>query len=121
VARGYAMGSIFSMANPEAAVRIYWELYPQSKSLSKDEATALKDDVHVLSTRIKSWPPAGGGATKWGESVVANYQAYLDWLLKAGVLKEKAVASELVTNELIDDINKFDIAAIEKLAKDWKP
>lgn len=121
VAKGYAMGSVFAIANPEAAVRMFWEMYPQARSLSKDEATALKDDVNVLSARIRNWKLEAGGATKWGESVVANYQAYLDWLLKAGALKEKANASDLVTNDLIDEINMFDVAAVQKLAKDWKP
>jgi NitT/TauT family transport system substrate-binding protein len=121
VAKGYAMGSVFAIANPEAAVRIFWEIFPQSKAVGKDEATALRDDVNVLSARIRNWKLEAGGATKWGESVVANYQAYLDWLLKAGVLKEKAVAGDLVTNDLIDEINAFDVAEVQKMAKDWKP
>ena len=121
VAKGYAMGSVFAIANPEAAVRIFWELYPQAKSVGKEEALALKDDVNVLQARIGNLKLEAGGATKWGENVVANYQAYLDWLLKAGVLKEKSVASDLVTNDLIDEINAFDVAAVQKLAKDWKP
>ncbi len=121
VAKGYAMGSVFAIANPEAAVRMFWEIYPQSKSVGKEEAQALKDDVNVLSARIRNWRLEAGGATKWGESVTANYQAYLDWLLKAGVLKEKSNASDLITNDLIDEINAFDVAAIQKQAKDWKP
>jgi len=121
LARGYAMGSVFAIANPEATVRIFWEVYPQSKALGKDEATALKDDVNVLSARIRNFRLEAGGASKWGESVATNYQAYLDWLVKNGVLKEKATASDLVTNDLIDEINNFDIAAIQKQAKEWKP
>jgi NitT/TauT family transport system substrate-binding protein len=121
VAKGYAMGTVFAIANPEAAVRIFWEVYPQSKAVGKDEATALKDDVHVLSARIPNLQLDAGGAKKWGESVMVNYQAYLEWLHKAGVLKDKAVAGDLVTNELIDEINTFDVAAIQKMAKDWKP
>lgn len=121
VAKGYAMGSVFAIANPEAAVRMFWEIYPQAKSVGKEEAEALKDDVNVLSARIRNWKLEAGGATKWGESVTANYQAYLDWLLKAGVLKEKADAADLITNDLIDEINAFDVAAVQKQAKDWKP
>jgi NitT/TauT family transport system substrate-binding protein len=121
VAKGYAMGSVFAIANPEAAVRIFWEIYPQAKSVGKEEALALKDDVNVLSARIRNWKLEAGGATKWGESVTANYQAYLDWLLKAGVLKEKANATDLITNDLIDEINAFDVADIQKQARDWKP
>jgi len=121
IGRGYAMGSVFAIANPEATVRIFWEVYPQSKPVGKDEATALKDDVNVLSARIRSFKLEAGGASKWGESVPANYQAYLEWLVQNGVLKDKVVAGDLITNDLIDEINAFDVAAIQKLAKEWKP
>src|SRR5205823_8762130 len=33
--KGYAMGTVFSMANPEAAVRILYEVYPQTKPTGK--------------------------------------------------------------------------------------
>ena len=121
VARGYAMATVFAMANPEATVRIFWEIYPQAKSLGKEEAVALKDDMHVLSARIRNLRLEAGGATKWGESVIANYQAYLDWLFKAGVFKDKAIATDLVTNDLIDEINTFDVAEIQAMARNWKP
>ena len=121
VTKGYAMGTVFAIANPEAAVRMFWEVYPQSKAVGKDEATALKDDLNTLAARVRNWRLEAGGAKKWGESVATNYQAYLDWLLKAGVLKEKASAADLITNDLIDEINSFDVAAVQKQAKEWKP
>ena len=121
VAKGYAMGSVFAIANPEAAVRIFWEIYPTSKAVGKDEETALKDDINVLSARIRNWQLQAGGASKWGESVPANYQAYVGWLVKNGVLKETAKADDLITNDLIAEINDFDTSAIQKQAKEWKP
>ncbi len=48
LAQGYAKGTLFAIANPEAAIRILWEVYPQTKPTGKDEATALSDDVKVL-------------------------------------------------------------------------
>ena len=101
-------------------MRILWEVFPQTKATGKDEATALKDDVKTLEARAQNWPPSAGGVTKWGENSVANYNAYVDFLVKNGVLKEKIDANDLVTNDLIDDINKFDQAAIAKMAKEYK-
>jgi NitT/TauT family transport system substrate-binding protein len=120
VAKGYAMGTVFAMANPEAAIRILWEVYPQTKSTGKDEATALRDDLSTLKARAASWPPSAGGVKKWGENSMENYARYVDFLVANGVLKSKIDARELVTNELIDDINKFDQADIEKQAKAYK-
>jgi NitT/TauT family transport system substrate-binding protein len=120
LAQGYAKGTVFAIANPEAAIRILWEVYPQTKATGKDEATALKDDLATLNARIKNWRLASGGVTKWGENSIPNYDAYVDFLVKNGVLKTQMPASELVTNELIEDINKFDENEIAAQAKAYK-
>ncbi len=108
LARGYAKGTIFAINNPEAAVRILYEVFPQVKPTGKDEATAVRDDIKVLQARIPNWRLEKGGVKRWGESSEANYAEYLDFLLKWGVIKEKISAQDLITNELIDEINRFD-------------
>lgn len=119
--QGYAKGQIFAIANPEAAIRMLYEVFPYTKPTGKDEATAIKDDVRALEARIPNWKLERAGVTKWGENSETNYANYVDWLVKNGVLKEKVPVSDLITNELIDEINKFDKAEIEKLAKEYKP
>jgi NitT/TauT family transport system substrate-binding protein len=120
IGRGYAMGEVFAIANPEAAVRILWEEFPQTKPTGKDEATALKDDVITLQARIANWRLSKSGVKEWGESAMTHYQDYLDYLLKWGQIKAPIKASELVTNDLIADINKFDAKAVEAAAKAYK-
>jgi len=120
LARGYAMGTVAAIANPEAAIHILWEVFPQSKATGKDEATAMRDDVSTLNARAKSWRLESVGATKWGWNFEENYQAYADFLLKWGVIKQAVAARDLVTNELIDEINAFDPVAIAAEAKTWK-
>lgn len=120
LAQGYAKGTLFAIANPEAAVRLLWEVYPQSRSTSKDEATALRDDVKVLEARIQNWKLDKGGASKWGESSERNYADYVEFLHKWGILKEKVAARELITNDLIADINDFDAAKIIAEAKAYR-
>ena len=120
LAQGYAKGTAFAIANPEAAIHILWEVYPQTKATGKDEATAMRDDVKTLEARAKSWRLEPNGVKKWGENSVANYAAYADFLVKNGVLKEKPNVNDLITNDLIDDINKFDQGEVEKLAKGYK-
>ena len=121
LARGYAKGTLFALSNPEAAIRILWEAYPQTKPTGKEEALALRDDVKVLEARIPNWMLEKGGVSKWGESSERNYGAYLEFLQKWGILKTKADARELITNELIGEINDFDPAKIKAEAKAYKP
>lgn len=117
LARGYAMGTVFTIANPEAAIRILYEVYPQTKPTGKDEATAIRDDTKTIEARARNWRLEAGGVTRWGENSIENYDAYVDFLVKQGVLKQRVPASELVTNDLIADINKFDAAAITAQAR----
>lgn len=120
--RAFAMGQIFAMANPEAAVRILWEVFPQTKPTGIDEATALGNEIKLLNARAESWSLNADkmGIKRWGESVGANYQAYYDWLLEQKVIKQKLDAKDVFTNELIDDINSFNAAEVIAMAKAYK-
>jgi NitT/TauT family transport system substrate-binding protein len=108
LARGYAKGTVFAINNPEAAVRILYEVYPALRPTGKDEATAIRDDVRVLQARIANWRLEKGGVSRWGESSPANYAAYVDFLLKWGVIGSKVPVQDMITNDLIDEINRFD-------------
>jgi len=120
LARGYAKGTIFTIANPEAAVRILYEVFPELKPTGKDEATAVRDDTKVLQARITNWKLEKAGVKRWGESSEANFGSYADFLLKWGVIKEKVDTRDLITNELIDEINQFDAGKIVAEAKAYK-
>jgi NitT/TauT family transport system substrate-binding protein len=120
LARGYAKGTIFAIANPEAAIRILWEMYPQTKATGKDEATALRDDLITLEARAKNWRYEQVDGKRWGDNVEANYQAYLDWLLAQGIIKTKTDVKDIVTNELLDEVNNFDVNALIAQAKAYK-
>ena len=121
IGRGLAMGEAFAIANPEAAIRIMYEVYPQTKPTGKDEDTAIRDDVTVLRARMVHWDLASGGVTKWGQSNMENYTAYIDFLAKWKVVPVAVPAADVVTNDLVDEMNAFDQGKIEAAAKAWKP
>jgi NitT/TauT family transport system substrate-binding protein len=121
LARGYAKGTIFAINNPEAAIRILYEVFPQTKPTGKDEATAIRDDAKVLQARIQNWRLEKAGVRKWGENSEANYAAYAQFMLKWGIIKQPVDAKDLVTNELIDEINRFDATKVAAEAKAYTP
>jgi NitT/TauT family transport system substrate-binding protein len=118
--RAYAKGEVFAIANPEAAVRMVYEVFPQTKPTGKDEATAIRDDVKVLSARMEHWKLEPAGVKKWGENSEANYKDYVAFMLKWNIIKQSIDSGELITNELIDEINRFDAAKITAEAKAYK-
>jgi NitT/TauT family transport system substrate-binding protein len=118
--KGYAMGTVFAMANPEAAVKILYEVYPQTKPSGKTDEQALRDDVKTLLARAEHWKLEAGGVKRWGESSVKDFDAYQDFLLKWKVIGAKVPTAEMVTNELIDQVNQFDAARVAADAKAYK-
>jgi NitT/TauT family transport system substrate-binding protein len=120
LAQGYAKGTVFALTNPEAAIRILWDVFPYTKATGKDEATALRDDLKTLNARAEHWKLQPAGVTQWGENSEAHYDAYLKFLLENGVLKQPVAAKDIITNDLIADINKFDAAEVAEMAKAYK-
>ena len=119
LARGFAMGTLFANENPEAATRIMYEIYPESRPMGRDEATSIAIDKLVInSVRFSQDVPALGIA-QWGLSDVKAYGDYLKFLKQWAVVKDDIAAADFVTNELIDDANKFDSAAVVKSAKTY--
>ena len=119
-ARAYAKGTVFTMANPEAAVRVLYDVFPFTRATGKDETTAVREDVHVLGARIPQLKLEPAGVRRWGETNEAHLREYMDFLLKWGVLKQRVEAGDLMTNELIGEINRFDADAIAKTAREYR-
>ncbi len=120
LAQGYAKGTIFTLNNPEAAVKIMWEIYPQSKPIGKDDETALRQQLNILNWRLPAWKLDKSGATRWGESVASVYQDYLDFLHENGVIKTPVKASDIITNDLLPQIDTFDPDKVAQEAKAYK-
>jgi len=118
--KGYAMGTVFAMANPEAAVRILYEVYPNTKPTGKTDEEALRGDVKTLLARAEHWKLEAGGVKRWGESSIKDFDAYEDFLVQWKVIEARVPVADLVTNELIDEVNKFDRGHIESEARSYK-
>jgi len=113
--RGMAKSTVFAHANPELAIRLHWQMYPETKPKGKSEAEALKEALHVIHTRTWKWLPAAHHEDKRiGGSTLKEWQA----LVRFVDLQDKIPdANVLFTNELLDDVNNFDRRAIEDQAK----
>ena len=118
--QGYAMGTVFAMANPEGAVKILYEVYPQTKPSGKTDEQALRDDVKTLLARAEHWKLEAGGVKRWGESSIKDFDAYEDFLVRWKVIQQKVPVTDVVSNELIDEVNRFDAAAVAAEARAWK-
>src|SRR5262249_6907380 len=119
VARALAKGSMFQLANPEAATRIAHELYPVLK-YGRDDATALREDTLSLAARAQTMRLEPAKVTRWGEASAANYQALIDCNKRFGTVKADDTMADVATNDLLADIVNFDPNEIVATAKAYK-
>lgn len=116
VARAVAKGYDFSMANPEAAVLITWKTYPEARVQNPDPDKALAAGVMVNQGRLKIWNTAKTG-DKHGLLFADDWNRLVKFMVDQKILPEAVAADKIITNDLIDGINKYDRAAVIAQAK----
>ncbi len=114
--RGIAKGIYFSALNPEAAIRIHWDMY-KSRPPGLHEADALRSELRVLNGVMSHYMP---DPKRWGEIGRAEVEAEQNFVFEAGLMKQKLDPGVLYTNKFIDEINKFDRKEIEEQARRFK-
>jgi NitT/TauT family transport system substrate-binding protein len=114
VLRCIAKSTIFGLNNPEKTVKAHWELYPATRP-EGDEATALKKARIVFESRFSGYQvPAG---VKWGENLASQWKGVAALMQAEKLLPADYDPTTAYTNELIDEINKFDAKAVAQEAK----
>lgn len=119
VARAVAKASLFTVTNPEAAVRMVWEAHPETRAKG-DQTEALKQAKAVLQSRIENIDLEKQDE-QWGSVSEKEIQAYIDFMRKSQLIKEPVVPDKIFTDEYLDQINDFDADKVRQDAKSWKP
>lgn len=118
ICRAQAKAALFATVNPEAAVRIAWEVYPESKPAGVPEDEALAQGVAALEARLANMQPVEG---VWGLATDQQIEGAMKLQLLSGQLDEPVDIAEVWTPEFLDEINDFDAEAVEQEAKNWTP
>ncbi len=116
--RAVTKSTFFAYNNLEAAVRLFWDMYPEAKPKGKTDADAVADAVFALEVRKEKWFP---GPLETDRRMGA--QSQVEWVnaVKIMELDDKIKdVTPLFTNDIIDECNKFDKAAVAQMAKSFK-
>lgn len=119
-ARAVAKGTVFAMANPEAAVRIFWRISPAARG-GETEKEALEKAVYQLNFILGGFSIKDSPVKKYGYIDMDGWRRYLDLLQAEGFLTDKPPVDEIATNAYIDFANTFDVEAVRSLARTWAP
>jgi NitT/TauT family transport system substrate-binding protein len=113
-ARAYAMGTAYTIRHPREAIEIVYELYPETKPQGVELEDGITSDLVSLGDRIKTWQLDNPEKDAWGTIDVEAFQSYFDWLQKWGLLRSHIDAKQVSTDDLIDEINRFDKNLVEQ-------
>ncbi len=119
-ARGLAKATLFGLTNPEAAVRIHWKVYPQTRLQGADEARALKDSIHVFNARFETQRVDNREDKRWGAASPAQWARLKALYREQNLIQGTVDVNEVFTNQLIDEINRFDAQAVIRQAKEYR-
>ncbi len=86
--RALAKGFVFNQANREAAVRITWKQYPESRPRNMSEEDALKNALYVNETRMNIWEPHRGA--RFGEFLKKDYENVVAFAKECGIVPHAA-------------------------------
>jgi NitT/TauT family transport system substrate-binding protein len=118
-ARAIAKATAFVFANPEAGVKIYWQVNPSGK-IGATEAAAMARTLKDLKGDMKDFDPANNVGGKYGAPDMARFQIYMKMMLDEGAISKPVPVDDLVTDKFIPMANDFDVEKIRAMAKAWK-
>lgn len=116
--RGISKGVEFVLENPEAAIRIHWKVYPESKPRGVSEDEALKFSLGVLRSRMDKWDPGDELVQEHGAYSHQEWTKIVDQMGLRGRVDDAMIRS-LYSNEVVDCANDFDAEAIRELARNY--
>lgn len=120
VARGIAKATVFGLANPEVAVRIHWKTYPQTRPTTGDDATNLKNAIHIFDARFAHQRVDQLPDKRFGAATLAQWQKFQTIFTEQKIVKGTTSPKDVYTDALINEINNFDQQAIIRQAKEYK-
>lgn len=122
LARAHAKSTVFALENPDAVVRLHYKRYPEQRPSNTDDATALALGRRSLLARLDHMRIDNMVVKrdKWGFMHEVDVNTYVNMLKKIGDVDKSLDPKTIYTNELIDEINRFDVAEVKRRAREFK-
>ena len=116
--RAYAKGSVFAAANPEAALRIHWKVYPESKPTGVSDKKAVEQGLVVMEQALEDAKPPEG--QQWCDILPEDASVLQKVLMDADILDKAIDVDKYILNDMNDEMNDFDADEIRQQAEDYK-
>jgi NitT/TauT family transport system substrate-binding protein len=114
---------LFSAANPEAAMRMGYEVYPSILG-GADPESRIDADVSSLTAWLETATPAEGEPadwSDWGAISEEEWEKTQEYTVFAGQIQEPLPLDRVWDGSLLEAANDFDAEAVLQQAADWTP
>lgn len=118
--RAIAKGLYFTQTNPEAALKIFYQVFPVTKPANVSVEDAVKIDAHILNawlTYAQEGVPYGADT---GLFTPERFVAYRDYLKGLGNLKSDVDPTSVYTSDFVAKCNDFSREEVAAQARDYK-
>lgn len=118
--RAMAKATYFTSLNPEAALQVMYEEFPETRTAGVSEEDQIADNLVALNARLQVLT-ADDPATNsnWGSY---DSDAVADWVsfaLDSGLIANELDVDSLYTNDMVDAYNDFDAYEVRAAAESW--
>lgn len=112
---------LFSAENPEAAMRMGYQVFPELLPDSGDAEETIADDTATLMTWIESATPLEGSPEdwplEWGSISEERWAALQEFIMDSGDLEEEVPLDEVWDSSLVEEMNNFDPTEVIEQAR----
>lgn len=121
VGRAIAKATVFLKTNPEAAVKLFWQQYPDRAPADVNDPAAMQAELAILrSTMIDMRLHDLPVDFAWGSQDEDVWTQMQSILVDAKQIETPLAAKDYYTDENRAAFNDFDLATIVKQAEQWK-
>lgn len=117
IARATARTQVFIQANPEAAAYAFLQMFPEAAPRAMSVEDQVKAIMVPVVKRMPLYSHYDKSITKWGFISASEWGDEVTFAELSAKVKD---TSGFFTNELIDEINKFDAEKVKQDAKNFK-
>jgi NitT/TauT family transport system substrate-binding protein len=108
---------IFVNENPQAAIKLFWEQFPEAKPQGSDEEAVALGVAEMNFTPVEGDTQPVSHVARPDTSTLT---VLLEEMKSDGLIKEGIKVEDLVNTDIYDEaVASIDVEAVKKIARDW--
>ena len=112
--RAMAKSTVFAYTNPDVAIKLHYEVYPESKPKGKTDAEALVEARKINNSRREKWYPGEWQSDKrFGAMSKAEWEAQVKFAGLEGQIKD-------VSRVFTTDLSTTSTSSIARRSRRWR-